>query len=106
MRPKRDKDILEIFDLAEEKNSSDSESCLQAVKSMYQLRSQAREKLKDILKSLEVSHDETIFDVMIEKLNIEFKIYKIQSIAESEVEFKYLYKLHDLENLSLGELNG
>ena len=98
--------IPKIFDLAEEKNSNDSESCLQAVKSMYQLRSQAREKLKDILKSLEVSHDETIFDVMIEKLNIEFKIYKIQSIAESEVEFKYLYKLHDLENLSLGELNG
>ena len=98
--------IPKIFDLAEEKNSSDSESCLQAVESMYRLRAEARDKLKDILKGLEIRHDETFFDVTIGKLNIKFQIYKIQSIAESEVEFKYLYKLHDLESLSLGELYG
>ena len=73
---------------------------------MYKLRAQAREKLKDILNSLEVRQNETSFDVVIENLHIKFSIYKIQSIAASEIEFKHLYKLHDLENLNLEEIYG
>jgi hypothetical protein len=98
--------IPKIFHLAEEKNSDDSKKCLQAVESMYKLRAQAREKLKDILNSLEVRQNETSFDVVIENLYIKFNIYKIQSIAASEIEFKHLYKLHDLESLNLEEIYG
>ena len=98
--------IPKIFHLAEEKNSDDSKKCLQAVESMYKLRAQAREKLKDILNSLEVRQNETSFDVVIENLHIKFNIYKIQSIAASEIEFKHLYKLHDLESLNLEEIYG
>lgn len=98
--------IPKIFHLAEEKNADDSKKCLQAVESMYKLRAQAREKLKDILNSLEVRQNETSFDVVIENLHIKFSIYKIQSIAASEIEFKHLYKLHDLESLNLEEIYG
>jgi hypothetical protein len=98
--------IPKIFQLAEEKNSDDSKNCLQAVESMYKLRAQAREKLKEILNSLEVRQNETSFDVVIENLHIKFSIYKIQSIAASDIEFKHLYKLHDLESLNLENIYG
>lgn len=98
--------IPKIFSLIPEMNADHSKKCLEAIEAMYRLRSEAREKLKDILRDLEIRQDQTSFDVVIENLHIKFTIHRIQSIASSEIEFKYLYKMHDLNNLNIDQVYG
>lgn len=95
----RDDIITKIFTL-EHSCQVSKDSCLNAIKVIYNARENARKMLVSNLERKTINYDQSSLRVAINEMTIDFKILKIESIADVSVQFKYLYHLRSYEDIN------
>lgn len=95
----RDDIITKIYSL-EHNSNIPKETCLKSIKIIYNAREDARNALVANLKGKVIRNDQSSFRVVINEMDIDFQILKIQSVADVSVQFKYLYHLRSYEELN------
>ena len=98
----RDDIIGKIYSLEHTSNIS-KEACLKSIKVIYNAREDARSALVANLKGKVIKNDQSSFRVVINEMDIDFQILKIESVADVSVQFKYLYHLRSYEELNYVE---
>jgi hypothetical protein len=98
----RDDIIGKIYSLEHTSNIS-KEACLKSIKIIYNAREDARSALVANLKGKVIKNDQSSFRVAINEMDIDFQILKIESVADVNVQFKYLYHLRSYEELNYAE---
>ena len=98
----RDDIISKIYSLEHASNIS-KEACLKSIKIIYNAREDARSALVANLKGKVIKNDQSSFRVAINEMDIDFQILKIESVADVNVQFKYLYHLRSYEELNYAE---
>ena len=66
---------------------------------MIQLRSSARNLLKEEISKIKIKEDQLNFTISIGSLNLSYGIKEVVSISEAIVSSGFLYKTHDLNEL-------
>jgi hypothetical protein len=95
----RDDIISKIYSLEHTSHVS-KEACLKSIKIIYNAREDARSVLVSNLKDKIIKNDQSSFRVVINEMEIDFQILKIESVADVSVQFKYLYHLRSYKDLS------
>jgi len=95
----RDDIISKIYSLEHTSHVS-KKACLKSIKIIYNAREDARSVLVSNLKDKIIKNDQSSFRVVINEMEIDFQILKIESVADVSVQFKYLYHLRSYKDLS------
>lgn len=95
----KEKVIDTIFRLNSQGNVHQIDDCIKSNNQMIQLRSSARNLLKEEISKIKIKEDQLNFTISIGSLNLSYGIKEVVSISEAIVSSGFLYKTHDLNEL-------